>query len=253
MGFMGLFGDNSGAQGKYGDQMRDLAGTYNPYIERGNQAGDVLWGQNQRLVNDPNSVQNQVAAGYSSSPYQQMLLADNTRQMNANAANTGMIGSPLAQRALNDRNNTMTGQFMNDYVNRGMGSYAMGMQGMGQHQSMGFDALNHQNDYLSQGAGSDLQAAKSKQGGINKLVGTAASLAAAYFTGGASLAVTGIDGSGLGGGGGGGGGGGSRGIGLGSGSDYGLDSNGLNAAGKQGWQGDSPWNRWTNGGNWGWG
>ena len=69
-----LFGDQSKAFDEYGRERDESARAYDPTIDRGEQAGQMTWEQYQRLMNDPNFIQDQVARGYEISPYQQMLL-----------------------------------------------------------------------------------------------------------------------------------------------------------------------------------
>jgi len=191
MGFNigGMFGDNSGGYDDYAAAMREIAAKYDPYIKRGDNAGNFLYDENQRLMQDPNYVQNMIAKGYETSPYQQMLQDDVTWQMNTNAANNGMVNSPLAQRALNDRVNGMTGQFMNDYIGRGMSSYGMGHQGMTNTENNGMGALNQASNYMQQGAGASLQGDISKNNMWNNVIGTGASIGLGVATGGASMGM----------------------------------------------------------------
>ncbi len=186
----GMFGDNSGGYGDYASAMREIAKRYDPYINRGNEAGDYLMGENQRLMENPNFVQDRIAGGWEASPYQRLLQGDVTSQMNMNAANNGMISSPLAQRSLNDRINGMTGQFMNDYVNRGMSSYGMGHQSMGDAQKLGLEGINQAGHYMGQGAGADLQGGISRNSMWGNIAGLGASAGLAAATGGASLGMS---------------------------------------------------------------
>jgi hypothetical protein len=173
MGFSlgGLFGDSSDAYDDYANSLRDFSKNYQPWVDRGNQAGDYLMTEQQKLMSDPNFLQNLISQGYQSSPYQQQLLNDTTSAMNMNAANTGMIQSPTAQRALNDRVNSMTGQFMNDYINRGMSSYNLGFGGMENTQNMGMNALNQQGQMNSAAAQSNMMGDISGQSAWNNIIG----------------------------------------------------------------------------------
>ena len=219
---MGLFGDSSGDYEDYAQKMREIAGSYNPWVDRGDEAARSLMEQQKMLMANPNFLQDMIARGWQSSPYERQLSNDVTQQMNMNAANTGMIKSPLAQRALNDRINSMTGQFMNDYIGRGMNSYGMGMQGMDRTQGLGFDALNQRSGLLSSGANADLQGSLSQQSGLNNLLGAGLTGGLAWATGGASLGMPnwgkgfGMPNVGMGG------------IGMGGGNTSFRDTNGFN-------------------------
>jgi hypothetical protein len=164
MGFIGdMFGsgqvstDNSGAYNQFANAMRGLSGNYQPWIDTGNQARGITFDQYQQLMNNPNAVQDKVAAGFNMSPYQNYMENQATKQMNYNAANTGMLGSGAANRALQQELVNMTGGFENDYINRGMQSYGMGLQGMGHLTDMGYQALGDQTAINEGAAGADLQ------------------------------------------------------------------------------------------------
>lgn len=183
MGFFSFFGDNSKAFDKYSNDMRDAAGRYQGYVDTGNQARGIAYDQYGRLINDPNSLQDQIAGGYNQSPYQKMLLDQVMKRMNYNSANTGMLGSGAANRALMGELNTMTGQFQNDYITRGMQTYGMGLQGMGNLTQLGFNALGAQDPFYEQAAAGNLQGELSKNAARNKFFGGIAGIGTAALTG----------------------------------------------------------------------
>lgn len=148
---------NQPAFNQYSDQMRQAAGKFDPWVQRGNQAGDMSFEMYQRLMNDPNFLQNQIASGYQESPFQTGLMNRTTNRMNMNAANSGMMTSPAAQRALNDEMQQMSGQFANQYIDRGMSSFGQGLQGMGNLNQMGLSAVQEQIPLEEQAAGGELQ------------------------------------------------------------------------------------------------
>lgn len=154
--------DNSKAYYEYANAMRQRAGAYDPIVNMGNDARNLSWEQYQRLINDPNSVQNQVAGGFSMSPYQKQLEDDVTQSMNYNAANTGMLNSGAAQAALQDRLTNMTGQFEDQYIDRGMNSYYQGLNGANTLSNLGFESMGRQDDLYGQAYGSDLFGTMSK-------------------------------------------------------------------------------------------
>src|ERR1700676_1949948 len=110
----------------YSNFMGGKADRYNPWIDAGSRARDINEGQYSRLINDPNAVQNQVAAGFQYSPYQKFMLDNMTQRMNYNSANTGMLGTTQANQSLMDDLMKMTGQFQDTYIDRGMNSYNRG-------------------------------------------------------------------------------------------------------------------------------
>lgn len=187
----GFFGDKSSQYGTAAQDYRNVANEYNPYIQRGTDAANFLMPQYQNLMTNPNFLQDQVSQGFYMSPYQQQMIKDTTNQMNINAANTGMIRSPVAQKALNDRLGTMTGQFMNDYINRGMQTYGMGMGGLSDMNRMGFDAQNQRANYLTGATQYNLGGDLSRQYAANNMIGTGMSMIGGLFSGGAGAAGAG--------------------------------------------------------------
>ena len=132
MGFLdSLFGggDRSDAFNDYSSFMGGKADRYNPWVDAGARARDMNEQQYARNINDPNAVQNQVASGFQESPYQKYMQDKVTQRMNYNSANTGMLGTGAANRSLMDDLTKMTGQFENNYIDRGMNSYNRGLQG----------------------------------------------------------------------------------------------------------------------------
>lgn len=171
----GILGMNAGRDAKA--DMSRYAEAYNPYIQQGQDATNYLLGQSQQLTQNPNFLQDMISQGFYTSPYQNQMIGDTTQQMNMNAANSGMIQSPMAQQALNDRIGTMTGQFLNDYINRGMQSYGMGLNNYSNVSNMGFNALNQKNNLL---AGGTEIGANSTMGGINAMMNGIGGMAAGF-------------------------------------------------------------------------
>jgi hypothetical protein len=177
----------SSAQGNYqnaANQFGNAAQSYNPYIQRGNTASEELMRQYGQLVSDPNHLQDQIAKGFQLSPYQQNLLNQTTSRSNMNAANSGMQFSPEAQRALNEQINNQTGQFQNDYVNRGVGTYGMGLQGYQGMNQMGFQAQGAKNDLMTQQIGSQLRSDQAPTNAANHLIGLGTGVGMSYLMGG---------------------------------------------------------------------
>jgi hypothetical protein len=154
--------DNSAAFAQFANQMRQNAGSYDPWINTGNQARDLEFGQFQNLINNPNALQDKIASGFNTSPYQNQILDRVGKMMNFNAANTGFLGSGAGNVALQDELTKNTGQFLNDYVNRGMSSYGQGLSGLDSLTRLGMNALGSKNDMLQQADAGDLQGALSR-------------------------------------------------------------------------------------------
>jgi hypothetical protein len=154
--------DNSKAYYEYANAMKQRAGAYDPIVNMGNDARNMSWEQYQKLVNDPNAVQNQVASGFQMSPYQNYMEDQTMQRMNYNAANSGMQNSGPAQQALQDDLLKMTGQFENDYINRGMNSYNTGLTGLNTLSNLGFESMGRQDNLYGQAYGADLYGKMSK-------------------------------------------------------------------------------------------
>jgi len=177
----GMFGDQSGAFEEAARLFQEQAARYNPYIDRGNEAGTRGMEEYNKLLQNPNFVQDMVTKGFFVSPYQKELEKRTTQAMNMNAANTGMIQSPAAQRALNDSINNMTGQFMDNYINRGMQSYGMGLSGLDSTAKMGLSGLNAQDALLESMIGANLKGQQSSQGALANAFGNAIGVGMNYF------------------------------------------------------------------------
>ena len=182
--------DNSQAYYDYANAMKQRAGAYDPLVSMGNDARNLSWEQYQKLINDPNAVQNQVASGWSMSPYQNQLEDDVTQRMNYNAANTGMLNSGSSQKALQDELTNMTGQFENQYIDRGMNSYNTGLTGANTLSNLGFQSMGRQDDLYDQAYGADMYGKMSKNQykadtdfNLGNYLGTGIGMGASMMTG----------------------------------------------------------------------
>jgi hypothetical protein len=117
----------------------------------------------------------------------------------------------------------MTGGFLNDYINRGMGSYDKGLTGYGNMANMGYQALGDQTNVLEQAYGGALQGDLSKNAydaaedanygsGLKNWIGTGVSVGMNMIAPGSTAMMGGMGGGGMGGMGGGGAGGGGGGF-----------------------------------------
>jgi len=174
------FGDNQGAYDDAYNAFNQQAQRYNPWIERGNRASDLAFQQYQQNAQNPTFQQDAIARHWQQSPFQTQLSDALTKRMNMNAANSGMIMSPVAQDALNKQLNTQTGQFQQDYVNQGLDQYNKSLGGLSQIGQSGLTALDSQGNLITQGIGARLGGSISHNNAINRLLGTGANLAMAY-------------------------------------------------------------------------
>lgn len=141
-------GNTAGDYNQYADQTQRLTQDYSPYTRHGAQAGRWMLPQLHQAVSNPNSLQNSWAQGFQLSPYQQNLLNNVSQHMQAMGANNGMLGSGQLQKALQGQLSNDVGQFQNNYVNRAMQLYGMGLNGLGNTYRTGFNALNNRNSFL---------------------------------------------------------------------------------------------------------
>lgn len=168
-----LFGDQSNAFNPYAQNMFGLAQSYNPYMNLGMQNMNAVSGEAQNMVNNPAAEQNMLASQYYASPYQQRLMQNTTNMLNANAANTGMLGSQAAQKNLGNNLMDMSGQFQQQYVDTGLNQFNKGMgyqMGLG---NMGLQALQGRNELMGQGYGAQLQGARSQDQAMSNMFGDA--------------------------------------------------------------------------------
>lgn len=224
MGILDFFGggtppkyiSNKGAFDQFGNEMDQFANRYGGYVDAGNRARDLSMDQYARLIQNPNFLQDMISQGFSTSPYQNYIMDQTQKRMNMNAANTGMLGSGAANRALSGEINNMTGQFMNDYINRGMSSYGQGLSGLQGMTQLGFNALGSQDALLEQGAAARMKGQMSdnetnqmnaeaeynaRNRGLGNLLGLAGTAAGFMFGGPSGASIVGSMGSAIGGGG----------------------------------------------------
>jgi hypothetical protein len=179
--FSNLFGANGDPMSGFGNMEQMLSQQYSPWAQTGLNANNFLYNQWMQNATNPDQLQNSIAKDFSMSPYQNNLLNTTTQRMDANAANTGMLGSPSSQNYLQSQLNNMTGQFQNDYVNRGLGIYNNGMQGMNALAGRGLDALNQETGLEEQSAIANMKAQQQDNMFWPNLLGTGLGLGAAAY------------------------------------------------------------------------
>jgi hypothetical protein len=148
---------NKDAFDEYARKMEAEKQKYNGYFQRGDQAGQQAFNAYQRDLANPNAIQDQIASGYSESPYAKYINDMVTKRLNYNSANTGMLGSGAANRALMQELTKNTGQFEGEYVNRGLGVYGQALGGMNTLQDFGLRAGGMQDALEQESAGGYLK------------------------------------------------------------------------------------------------
>ncbi len=167
-----IFGGGD-AYDDYAHNMENRANTFNPWIKNGlnnlqgfNQANDANF-------NNPTAEQNKIAQGFYPSAYEQQLMKGVQGQMNANAANTGMLGSQSANLNLGNQLTNMMGRFQQNYVNQGMSQYNRALMNKYLMSNQGLNALGNQNSMYQEGELGKVQGAKADQQGISNLLALA--------------------------------------------------------------------------------
>lgn len=154
--FQHLFGGGQspgGAGMKYLNQIPGmLKPYYDPYINAGRNALGVLQGQYGGLINDPGAMMNKFGAGFQESPGYQYQKQQMEQAGNAASAAGGFIGSPQAQAAMQQNIGGLANQEYNNYMNRVLGMYGMGLQGEQGINQMGFQGATGLADQLAQNA-----------------------------------------------------------------------------------------------------
>lgn len=183
-----LFGhDPFASSGQYMDKMPGLyQQSFGPYMQEGQQDLPYLRNQYQRMLEDPSGFLSKIGEGYKASPGYQYQVNEATRQANQAAAAGGMLGSPAEQAALAKRVSGIASQDYGDYLNRALGIYGGGLQGVQGLENQGFkgaqDYARNLSDYLqsrAQLAGAQtgyqnqqMQGAGSMLGGLAGLIGS---------------------------------------------------------------------------------
>jgi hypothetical protein len=157
-----LFGggkDPSKEANKYLNQIPGAVNPYyQPYINQGQQANQMLQGQYGQLLNDPNALFAKFGQGYQQSPGYQFKLNQALQSGTNAAAAGGMAGSPLHQQNAMQTANDIASQDYNDYINHIMNLYGLGLQGEQGFSNQGYNA--------STGYGNILGSNLAQQGGL---------------------------------------------------------------------------------------
>lgn len=184
MSFFSGLGSLFGGDGmKYLDQAMDIEKEYlNPFIDRGNRAGDIIEDEYGRMVSDPSAMIDHFMEGYQPSKYYQ-LLQDRMGQAAANtAAAGGMRGSPREQLQQQELTQALLGKDMQQYLNNVMGLHGQGLAGEQGLYGIGFQGATNLADALANILGNKAKLSESQAaqglagfgdilGGITKAMG----------------------------------------------------------------------------------
>lgn len=161
---------------------------YQPYINRGNAAGDMYQQGANEQMNDPNAIINRIGAGYEKSPgYDWRMQQGQQAMTNANAAG-GMAGTQQHLQQAGDLAGKMASEDYNKYMDRGMGLYNQGFAGQGDMYKTGYGATNDLATNLAQALMSQGQmaygGAQQRNENTSGLINTIGKAAGAFFGGG---------------------------------------------------------------------
>lgn len=143
-GLYNIFSKGPNLSGEANKYLNQIPGAmqpyYQPYMTAGQNALGQLMGQYGSLTGNTGDVYNKLAGGYQQSPGYQSALQEAMRGVGNQAAAGGMAGSPAAQVSAAEYSGKLAQQDFGDYMNRMMGLYNTGLQGLSGINQMGFNA-----------------------------------------------------------------------------------------------------------------
>ena len=147
-----LFGGGGNPSNAANQYLNQIPGAtqpyYQPYIDQGKQANDILTQHYGQLLNNPGELYSKLGEGYKESPgYQFKLKQALQAGTNAQAAG-GMAGSPQHEQYNMQLGNDIASQDFNDYIKNIMGLYGQGLEGEQGLGQQGFQASTGYGDIL---------------------------------------------------------------------------------------------------------
>lgn len=113
---------------------------YDPYIQRGQQAGDVLGGQYDSMVNDPAAFVNHLMESYKPSSQYQYKSNQLSNELSNTARAGGVAGTPRHQQQQAELLDSLMGNDIQQWYNNLMGVYDQGLKGYQGWDTQGYDA-----------------------------------------------------------------------------------------------------------------
>lgn len=132
----------NGIQGQIGQY-------YNPYIQAGQNAINPLMQQYGSLMNDPSAKMNQIGSSFQQSPGYRFNMNQAMAGSNSASAAGGMVGTPYNQQQNATLAHNLSNQDYNQYMDRGVGMYNQGLQGMNGIMQTGYNASNEMSQALA--------------------------------------------------------------------------------------------------------
>lgn len=146
----GFSGSPASAANQYLNQITPQAQqAYNPYIQQGQQSGQQLGGQYNRLMTDPTGFIDDIMGKYKGSEGYKSRQAELASQLNNTAAAGGFAGTPYNQKLVGDMTNNLMSQDQQQYLQNALGAYGQGLSGNQGFQNQGFEAMKGLNDISS--------------------------------------------------------------------------------------------------------
>lgn len=121
----------------------------NPYVQQGQNAGNMLQGQYGQLLNDPSAIMNKIGGSFQSSPGYEYQKKQMMNAVNNAAAAGGYMGSPQAQQRMAENIGGLANQDYWNYMNKGLGLYGQGLQGEQGLNQLGFGASSQMAQQLA--------------------------------------------------------------------------------------------------------
>lgn len=196
------FKDPAEAANPYLQQIPQTAQQYyNPYIEQGQQASNVLQSQYDQLLN-PASKLHELERGYEESPGAAYKRDKMQKAVDASAAAGGISGNPYHQQQTGELVNSILSQDMQDYLRNALGLYGQGLQGEEGIAQKGFGSsasladiltgnLGSQGTLAYQGAQQQNMLNQGRQNSLSKLIANALGAGGGFLMGGPKGALRG--------------------------------------------------------------
>lgn len=123
---------------------------FDPFINRGNTAGNNLESKYGNLLNDPSGFLNNLGKGYQQSPGFDFALKQALQGANHAAAAGGMAGSPAHQQENMGVATGLANQDYNQWLEHAIGLFGKGLSGEQNFYNKGFDASKSMADMIAQ-------------------------------------------------------------------------------------------------------
>lgn len=145
-GMMGFGDSDSGEYGKLNDIQHKY---YDPYVQQGQQAGDLLRGQYDPMTSDPSGYLDGIMKNYKPTEQYQQRREEALGAMSNTAAAGGIRGTQQDQLSQGRMADRLMGEDMQQYLNNVLGIQKTGMEGERDFYNKGYDASGRLEQGLS--------------------------------------------------------------------------------------------------------